>query len=455
MKKVIAIDLGATSGRLMLGTYEGKKLDLSEIHRFSNDPVTVFDGLYWDILRLFHEIKTGLKKAVLEHKIDSISIDTWGVDFGLIDKDGRLLDNPYHYRHIHTQNLAGKLPQKRLYELSGLAANDFNTLCQLIALKKANSTALKNADNLLFIPDLLAYFLTGEKVTEYTIASTSQMLTAGKLTWDKEILSTFDIDENLFCHTVMPSEIIGNLSNEIKGELNIDYDIKVTACCGHDTASAVMAAKVNPNTCYISSGTWSLIGLELQKPILSEKARLAGYTNEGGFGGNIRFLKNITGLWIINECMRNWQSRGEGLSFKELDEQTELAKADKCIIDVNDKRFFTPLNMPEKIQEYCKETGQEIPVTKGEIARCIYESLAHEYKKSVLELEEITGESIHTINIVGGGSKNYLLNKFTEEKTGRKVIAGPAEATAIGNILCQLIALKELEGLSQAREVLS
>ena len=458
-KNVLAFDFGASSGRGIIGAFDGKTITIKEIHRFLNEPVIINGGMYWDILRLFEEMKRGIKKAVEEYDIESIAIDTWGVDFGFLDKCGELMGNPYHYRHKHTENavdnLLKKIDSKKLFELSGLANQKFNTLCQLNEMKNNNYFALDTAKDMLFIPDLLIYFLTGKKVTEYTIASTSQMIVPAKNKWNKEILSTFGINDKYLKNIISPSATVGNLSEELKKELGITKDIKIIACAEHDTASAVMAVPaLNDDFAYISSGTWSLLGVELKNPIISDKARDFGYTNEGGFNNTVRFLKNIMGLWIIQECKRTWENEGDDISFSQIVELAEKCEPFKCFINPNSKEFYTPLDMPNKIIQYCKNTNQRVPENKGEIARCIYESLAFIYKKSVDDLKDILGKDIKALNIVGGGSNNVMLNQFTANALNIPVIAGPSEATAIGNIVCQYIGLNIIDDIWQARSII-
>lgn len=455
---VLAFDYGASSGRAIVGSFDGKGITTTEVHRFLNEPVSLNGGFYWDILRLFEEMKRGIKKAVADFKIESIAIDTWGVDVGFIDKNGELMGNPYHYRHPHTENavegLLKVMDADSLYKSTGLANLKFNTLCQLNEMIKNGYFALENADAMLFIPDLMMYFLTGKRVTEYSIASTSQLLVPAKSEWNYEIIDKFGIDKKLLQKIVNPSETVGLLKQELKDELGIDYDIKVIACAGHDTASAVMAVPAtDEDFAYISSGTWSLLGCELKKPVLTEKARLSGYTNEGGFDNSVRFLKNIMGLWILQECKRSWDGEGNCMKFDEIDEHAYKSEPFKCLINPDHDDFFSPKKMPQKIYNFCKSTGQRPPENIGETARTIAESLAFIYKKSLGDLEDILGKKFSALNIVGGGSNNKMLNQFTANAIGIPVIAGPSEATSIGNIVCQFIGLGLIDNIWDARKI--
>ena len=456
---VLGIDLGASSGRAMLGTLEGKKLTIREIHRFLNEPVTLCGRFVWDMPRLFHEIKQALLKLSKSGEtVDAIGIDTWGVDFGLLDKNGHLLSLPVHYRDARTNGIPEKvraiIPDGELFARTGIAFNSFNTLYQLCAMKEEGDPALESAQDLLFLPDLLAYFLTGKKGTEYTIASTSQLLNPFTRDWDRELMEKLGIPAHIFGEVKLPGTVRGTLLPEIAKECGV-AEIPVIAIGGHDTASAVAAVPAQEKDfAYISSGTWSLLGAEVQKPLCTEGVMKANYTNEGGVDGSIRLLKNIMGLWIIQECKREWDRRGSETSFGELVELSMQAPAFKAILDVDDPAFLAPGDMPARIQAYCAKSGQPVPEGKGEISRVIYESLALKYRWAIERLEEdMLKKPIEALHIVGGGSKNALLNQFTAEAIRRPVIAGPDEGTIIGNLLVQAQALGAISGIRELREV--
>lgn len=456
---VLGIDLGASSGRAMLGTLEGKKLTIREIHRFLNEPVTLCGRFVWDMPRLFHEIKQALLKLSKSGEtVDAIGIDTWGVDFGLLDKNGHLLSLPVHYRDARTNGIPEKvraiIPDGELFARTGIAFNSFNTLYQLYAMKEEGDPALESAQDLLFLPDLLAYFLTGRKGTEYTIASTSQLLNPFTRDWDRELMEKLGIPAHIFGEVKLPGTVRGTLLPEIAKECGV-AEIPVIAIGGHDTASAVAAVPAQEKDfAYISSGTWSLLGAEVQEPLCTEGVMKANYTNEGGVDGSIRLLKNIMGLWIIQECKREWDRRGSETSFGELVELSMQAPAFKAILDVDDACFLAPGDMPARIQAYCAKSGQPVPEGKGEISRVIYESLALKYRWAIERLEEdMLKKPIEALHIVGGGSKNALLNRFTAEAIKRPVIAGPDEGTIIGNLLVQAQALGAISGIRELREV--
>ena len=460
--KVLAFDLGASSGRAILGIYENGKLEMEEIHRFSNDPVMVNGTLYWDILRLFFEIKTGLSKCVTAgHKdIESIAIDTWGVDFGLLDKDGRLLENPIHYRDSRVDDMMDKVfsvvPRDEIYSSTGIQFVKLNTIFQLYSLVENRKELLDRADTLLFTPDLLAYFLTGEKSIEYTIASTSQLLDANKRDWDYALLEKLGINKDIFPAIRMPGSVTGKLLPEIAEELGFDKPIDVIACASHDTASAVVAAPIEKGekSCYISCGTWSLLGAELDEPLINEKSFSENFTNEGGYEGTIRFLKNISGLWLLQETRRQWIREGSDISFKDIDRMLETEVSANVYINPDDDSFVAPGNMPKRMEEFLISKGQDIPKTKGQQALCILESLALTYRFYIENLEKILGYTIDTVHLIGGGTKDENLCRFTACATGKKVTAGPIEATALGNIAVQLIAKGEIKDLDEARKYL-
>lgn len=457
MTKLLAFDYGASSGRGILGSFNGDTLDLREIHRFSSDPVMINGSFHWDILRLFHEMKQGIHKCAKngDKDIAGIGVDTWGVDFGLLGSSGELLGNPYHYRDGRTEGMIEAacriVPKREIYEQTGIAFQKFNTLYQLLSMRLNNSPLLEKASTLLFMPDLLNYFLTGEKVSEYTITSTSQMYDPTLGTWAKNLLTKLGIPINILTEVVNAGTIIGSLNRAVADELNVS-NIPVVAVAGHDTGSAVVSVPVTEGKyAYLSSGTWSLMGMELPAPIINDKTFSLNYTNEGGINRTTRLLKNIMGLWIYQECKRAWDKTDEVLTFDELEQQATKAKAFECLIDPDNDLFYSPGNMPEKVREFCRNTKQVIPESKGAVVRCVMESLALKYKMTLEGLEEIVGYKIPVLHIVGGGSKNIMLNQFTANATGIPVITGPTEATAVGNLVCQLIALKEVSNLVEGR----
>lgn len=460
--KVLAFDFGASSGRAIVAIYENGKVTMEEVHRFSNDPVMVGGTFYWDILRLFHEIKQGISKCVAagHRDIESIGIDTWGVDFGLLDKDGRLLENPVNYRDKRTVGVKEKAfevcGKENMYKAAGLQFNDFNTIFQLYSIKLQRPELLERAETLLFIPDLLAYFLTGEKSVEYTIASTSELLDAKKRDYDFGMLEKLGIKKEIMPKIVKPGTVKGKLSAEIAEELGIDR-IDVIASASHDTASAVAAApiKKGESSCFISCGTWSLLGAELDEPIINDVSFAEDFTNEGGVENTIRFLKNISGLWLMQETRRQWIREGEDISFKDIDKMLETEKSADVYIDPTRSEFVAPGNMPKRIDDFLIRTNQKTPESKGQTALCILESLALTYRYYIEALEKILGRKIDVIHIIGGGVKDVNLCKFTANATGKKVTAGPVEATAIGNISVQLIAKGAIKDIESARKQIS
>ena len=459
MKKVLAFDFGASNGRALIGEVKEGKLVYTEVHRFSNDPVLINGTLYWDFLRLIHEIKTGIVKAKQAGGFDSIGIDTWGVDYGLLDKKGNIINTPYHYRDLRTEGAMEKVfdlcgGKQEVYSRTGIQFMRFNTLFQLHVSATEDKEAYEKAESMLFIPDLMAYVLTGEKVAEYTIASTSQMLNPFTGEWDRDLVKKAGVNPDLLPKIVPSGYVYGNVKADICEELGIE-SVPVIAVCTHDTGSAVAAVPGEmDNCCYISCGTWSLMGVELDKPVVSEESFNENFTNEGGYNKSIRFLKNIMGLWIIQESRRRWEKEGESLTFAQLAEMATEAKS-VCYIDPDYPEFDNPGNMPERIREFCRKTGQQEPATIGETARCIYESLALKYKYTLESIEKLTGKKFNAINIIGGGCKAEILCRMTADICGVKVVAGPSEATALGNIAVQMIALGEIKDLKQAKHMIA
>ena len=459
-KNMIAMDYGASGGRAMLGSFDGSKITLKRLHRFSNDPVRLGDTLYWDFPRLFHELKQGLGVAKKEglNKIDGIGVDTWGVDFGLLDKKGGLLSNPVHYRDQRTYEPFEKAKKdfgsKYIYEKTGIQLAVFNTLYQLYSLKLDDDAAYGCASDMLFLPDLFNYFLTGEKKTEYSILSTSQLYDPRKKDFAWDLIDRFGLRKDIFNEIIKPGTKLGMLKQEISEQIGINR-ADVFAITGHDTACAVVSVPSLDidSTIYLSSGTWSLMGVERKSPFINNKSYEYNITNEGGYDDTFRSLANIVGLWIYQECRREWIREEGEVSFDELEEEAALCKRFESFIDTGDQVFFEPGNMPKKIQEFCARTNQPVPQKKGEIVTTIMQSLAMKYKQTAEQLDDLTGKEHKTINIIGGGCRNTLLSQFTADATGKLVYAGPDEATSAGNILVQLMAQGEIDGLSQAREV--
>ena len=459
MKKVLAFDFGASSGRAIIGSFDGEKITLKEVHRFTNDPVELGGTLYWDVLRLFYEIKQGIVKAKIAGGFDSIGIDTWGVDFGLIDKNGRLLENPVHYRDKRTSGLVEEsfksVPRKKMYDITGIQFMELNTLFQLISLKKQRPEMLERADKMLFMPDLFAYFLTGKMCSEYSIASTSQLIDINTRTWSKELLNAFGIKESLFAPLTEPGTQLGNLSKEICEECGVE-SVPVISVCGHDTQSAITAVPCESGDfAFLSSGTWSLFGTELQKPIVNETSLKINITNEGGFGGTTGFLKNIIGLWLIQESRRQWQREGKDYSYADLEKLALSEEPFKCFIDPDAPEFVPQGNIPERVREFCRKTGQYVPESVGEIMHCIYESLAMKYRMTFEKLCECTGKDYPVIHVIGGGTKDGLLCRMTASSCGKTVKAGPIEATVMGNVAVQLMSDGTIGSISEARKAVA
>lgn len=458
-KRVLAFDFGASSGRAIIGCFDGDKITLEEVHRFSNDPVSVGGTVYWDVLRLFYEIKQGIIKAKIAGGFDSIGIDTWGVDFGLIDSEGKLMENPVHYRDARTAGLVDEafktMPKEKLYGITGIQFMELNTLFQLISLKKYRPWMLERADKMLFMPDLFGYMLTGKMCAEYSIASTSQLIDLDKRTWSKEILDAFGIKESVFAPLVQPGTVLGELSKEICEECGVD-PVPVISVCGHDTQSAITSVPCEDGDfAFLSSGTWSLFGTELDKPIVNETSMNINITNEGGFDGSTGFLKNIIGLWLIQESRRQWKREGKEYSYADLEKLALAAEPFKCFIDPDAPEFVPHGNIPERVREFCRKTGQYVPETVGEIMRCIYESLAMKYRLTFEKLRECTERDYPVIHVIGGGTKDGLLCQMTANSCDRTVKAGPIEATVMGNVAVQLMSNGSVKNIGQARKIVA
>ncbi len=453
-KRVLALDYGATSGRAMLCKYDGSKIEIEELHRFDNSPVTVGGVLYWDVLRLYHELKTGIVKAKLAGGFDSIGIDTWGVDFALVDKNGKMLGNPVHYRDHRTEHMQEEVfrtvSKEEIYEATGIQFLDFNTIYQLMYLKNHCPDEYERADKFIMMPDLFAYFLTGKVGCERTIASTGQLVDPRTGDWAWKLIDKLGLRRSLFPKIMDSGSTYGNLSPEICEELGVD-PVPVIAVCGHDTASAVVSVpSQEKNFEYISCGTWSLLGTELDKPLFTS----LDYTNEIGHDRTIRYLKNIMGLWIINESKRTWDKQGISLSYAEIAALAEKEEGGKFLFDVNADEFMYTGDMPEKVRRWFISRGKPAPEGVGQIARSIYDSLADYYRVATEGLVKLTGPK-SAVHMIGGGINATLLCRLTAEATGLPVYAGPSEATVMGNAAVQLIALGALKNLGDARKVIA
>jgi rhamnulokinase len=454
--KALALDLGGSGGKIFLGSLTSKKMTIKEVHRFGNRPIHAAGRLYWDILGIWSNLLSGIAGA---GKFDSLGIDAFCNDYGLLDESGVLYSQIYMYRDDRTrgmiEQIEKQIPPMELYRKTGCQRAPFNTLVQLAAhVSGSDSFQIKNASRLLFVPELLDYFLTGESAAEFTVSSVSQAYNRAEGDWDREILKRLGIPAGIFPKVVSPSTVIGRAQKSILAETGADV-FDVATVCHHDTASAVMATpSLEKHFAYISSGTWSLMGTETKEMITTPEAFSYNFANEGGFGGTNRFLKNIMGLWILQECSRQFGALGTHLSYAELDTLAQEAASFRSLIDPNDPVFFAPGNMIGKIQQKCAENGQPKPETPGEITRCIKESLALAYRSTLEKIEAQTGYLLPRVHILGGGAQSALLNRFAASAMGRPVYAGPFEAAAAGNLAAQFIAGGELSGLDEARTVI-
>lgn len=458
----LAVDLGAESGRVLAGILSSGRIELTEVHRFSNGPVETATGLRWDFTGLYRQIVQGLKLSADRwgDRIVSIGVDTWGVDYGLIGKDGRLLEEPCHYRNSRTdgmQELAfRRVPRRDIYDITGIQFLPFNTIYQLLAEAQSDTNTYRDAHRLLMTPDLINYRLTGRMCNEVTIASTSQLLDARTRRWSAALMDQLNIRKDLFCDLVNPGEEIGRVTPDIVAQTGLSNGVRVIAVGAHDTASAVAGVPATGSSwAYLSSGTWSLLGVELQGPVINDLSYDYGFTNEAGVNKTTRLLKNIAGLWLLQECRRHWQREGADYSYAQLTRMAENANPGAGVIDPDEPSFATPGDMPRKINAHLRATEQAPSGDPGGITRMILESLALRYREVLDSLEKLTGNRVDTLHIVGGGSRNRLLNQLTANSTGRRVIAGPVEATATGNILIQMIAGGGISGLGAARSLIS
>ncbi|MBQ7915168.1 MAG: rhamnulokinase [Firmicutes bacterium] len=455
----LAFDYGASSGRLMLVTYDGDKLELEQIHRFPNEPVWMNGHFYWDFPRLFHEMKQGLKKAArLGIEIAGIGIDTWGVDYGYVDADGCLISNPFCYRDPKNAQAMAEMDEKwdfaECYKIAGIQKIDFNTMYQLYYDVKHRKYVVDAAESVLFMPDLFAYYLTGKKVCEYSIASTGQLLDAKSRELSDKILEEIGIDKKMFGTMVQPGTIIGELTDEIMEETGMKK-VPVIAVGSHDTASAVCGTPLaGEDSIFLSSGTWALIGMELPEPIISEESYEYNFTNEGGVEGTIRFLKNITGLWILQQLKKKWNETEPELGFPEIIAAARAAERKHFTIDPDQDVFTAPMNMVKAVQDYCEANGQGRPETMGEIAMAAYNGLAQKIKVHAESLEKLTGKTATDIHMVGGGIQDQFLCETLAHESGKVLTTGPIEAAICGSVLMQMKALGQLNSLQEGRDLI-
>jgi rhamnulokinase len=453
---LLAFDLGAESGRAILGRYDGERLRLTEVHRFANGPVRAADGLHWDVQQLFEGVKRGLALCRQQHGPPaSIGIDTWGVDFALLDQEGGLLSDPFHYRDGRTNGVMEeafrRVPREEIFESTGIQFMQFNTLYQLFSMVLAGSPLLKQARTFLTIPDLFNYWLSGRALCEFTNATTTQFYDPRAGAWATSLLERLSIPTHLLPEVVPPGTVLGDLLPSVYEEAGLEAVPVVAPAC-HDTGSAVAAVPATQaDYAYISSGTWSLVGVEVQEPVITAKSLANNFTNEGGVGGTFRLLKNVQGLWLLQECRRIWAERGLDLSYDELVRMGEAAPPFAILIDPDDPSFLSPLDMPAAIEAFCARTDQPTPRDKGAIVRCALESLALKYRWVLERIEEMLKRPIGVIHVVGGGCRNRALCQFTADAAGRPVLAGPVEATAVGNVIVQAMALGRLSSLEEGR----
>ncbi|MDD4797675.1 MAG: rhamnulokinase [Eubacteriales bacterium] len=457
--RVLAFDFGASSGRAILGSLQNGKLTMQEVSRFENDPVRVGDTLRWDVLRLYHHIQQALVQAHKMGGYDSVGIDTWGVDFGLLSPWGELMENPVHYRDSRADDVSRRVQRQLgadvLYQRTGIQFMPFNTLFQLCAVREQTPALLDNADKMLLMPDLFNYFLTGNMVTERTIASTSQLVTPGARDWNHALLEELGIPARLFAPLVSPGTRVGMLRDRLCQELGIPAR-PVVAVASHDTASAVAAVPTDEkNFAFLSSGTWSLLGAELDEPVVTPTSQRYNLTNEVGYDDTVRFINNLCGLWLIQETRRQLRREGREYSYAQLEELAMQEPPFAFLIDPDAPEFAPPGDMPARIRAYCRQSGQPVPGSDAQVVRCIYDSLALKYTAALERLSSCTGRAYATLHMVGGGIQAQLLCQMTADASGRKVIAGPVEATAAGNMAVQLIAQRALCDLAQARDVIA
>ena len=453
---ILAIDMGAESSRAEIARIQDGRISLREIHRWPTRHTRVMETRYWNTLYIFGEIKEALRRAAQEQEdIRSLGICSWGVDFGIIGKSGHLLQNPVQYRDRRTDGLleASKdvMPHEEIYARTGIAFLQFNSLYQWWALKRDCPEVVQVGDKLLLVPDLLHYFLTGVAKCEYTNASTSQMVRADTRDWDRDLVEAFGLPPAILPEIIQPGTSIGRLLPAVQEDTGLP-NVEVRPPCTHDTGSAVLAIPAEEDDwAYISCGTWSLMGAELEQPVTTPEAQRFNFTNEGGFGGTYRFLKNIMGLWVLQETRAAWKRRGDELDYAEIARQAEAAPAFQTLLDVDDPGFFSPDDMLDAIAEQCARTGEPVPEGVGPTARAILEAVALRYALTLEQLETVTGRSISVVHLVGGGVNNTLLCQFAADAMNRKVVAGPTECTALGNVLAQALGAGVLPSVVEAR----
>lgn len=459
MNRYVAFDLGAESGRVIVGTLQDGRMNLEVLHRFPNGPVQIGETLHWDVLGIHRELKTGLQAYGAKHgrELRSIGCDSWGVDFGLLDRNGALLGNPVHYRDARTDGIPERLfrnvPKKDVFRHTGIQIMQINTLYQLYSMQCSDSPLLPLAETLLPIADLQHYFFTGEKAAEFSLATTTQMYDPTRKEWATDMLQTLGLPVHILPDVIAPGTVLGTLRERIAQECGVRQAGVVAPAC-HDTASAVAAVPaVGEDWMYLSSGTWSLLGVEVAEPIIEDRSYQLNFTNEGGVDGTYRFLKNIMGLWGVQECKRQWEREGEAMDYNEIVAMAAAADPFHTRIDPGDESFLAPGGMPARIEAYCRERNRPVPPSKGSMIRSLFEGLAMVYRETIEQIESLTGRTYKTLHIVGGGSQNRLLNQFVADCTGKVVQAGPVEATAYGNCLMQAIALGDIGSLAEARAI--
>ncbi len=458
MRRYLAIDLGAESGRGVVGALEGGRIRLEEVHRFPNGPIRLFDHLYWDALGLYREIKAAIGKAAAQGKLDAMGIDSWAVDFGLIGPGGTLVGSPRCYRDPRTDGIVERafevVPREEIFRETGIQFLQFNTLYQLLALKEQEPRLLEAARKLVMIGELFTYFLTGRVVGEFTNASTTQLLTP-QGEWSQKLLSRFGLPVEIMPEVVHPGTEVGVVIDSVRSELGLAQDLPVIVPAVHDTGSAVAGVPASGRDwAFISSGTWSLVGMEVEKPIITEESLAFNLTNEGGVERTYRLLKNVMGLWIVQELRREWERRGEALAYDALTRLAAEAAPFQAFIDPDDPSFFRPGDMAERVRAYAEKTGQRPPESLGELVRCVLESLALKYRYVIDRLERAAGQKVEVVHVVGGGSQNRLLNQMTASACGRMVLAGPVEATALGNVVMQAVGQGALSSVAEGRKAI-
>ena len=458
--RFLAFDLGASSGRGVLGLLDGEMLKLREIHRFPNGPVQILDSIHWDVLQILVEMKSALDLCVKDYgpELDGIGVDTWGVDFGLVGRNDTLLGHPYHYRDKFTDGMMEeafkRVPREEIFQRTGIQFMKLNTLYQLLAMSLANSPLLDVAETLLMMPDLFNFLLTGKRFAEFTIATSTQFYDPREKNWSKPLFDKLDLPYHILPEIIPAGTEIGPILPSIGDEVGLGAVPVIAPAC-HDTGSAVGAVPARGDDwVYISSGTWSLLGVEIPEPIITDLTLKYNFTNEGGVGNTIRLLKNITGMWLVQECKRIWEEAGDDLSFDDLTRMAAEAPPLVSVIEPNYEPFLDPGDMPQRIRDFCKETGQPIPEEKSAVIRCILESLALKYRWGLEKLEEILGRRLNVIHIIGGGCQNKLLCQLAADATGRQVVSGPVEATAIGNIMMQALTMGYVGSIAEARDLI-